>query len=165
MIRYSMSEILKTASEMPDKNSQVNWLRQQYRDAIGIVLRFALDPEIKFLLPDSDPPYQPCETNEAHGMLYTEARRLYLFVEGGNPNLPQLRRETIFVQLLEGVDKEDAKLLLAMKNKTLPYGITEDLIREAFPGLLPERVAPVATEPEPVQEKKTVTKKKAKEKA
>ena len=63
---------------------------------------------------------------------------MYLFVEGGNPSLKQLRRESLFVQLLETVSADDAKLLLAIKDKYLPYpGVTPDIIKEAFPGLLP----------------------------
>jgi len=75
---------------------------------------------------------------DQHHRLFTEARKLYLFVEGGSPNLKQLRRETLFVELLETVDPEDAKLLLAIKDKTLPYpGVTLDIVNQAFPGLIP----------------------------
>lgn len=61
-----------------------------------------------------------------------------MFVEGGNPNLKPVRREFLFIQLLESIDSEDAKLLLAVKEKKLPFkGITEKTVRQAFPDLLP----------------------------
>jgi hypothetical protein len=74
-------------------------------------------------------------------MLYTEARRLYLFLKGGNPNLTSFRRETLYITLLETVHPDDAKLLLAIKEKKLPYkGLTLNFIKEALPGLIDEQV-------------------------
>jgi hypothetical protein len=73
-------------------------------------------------------------------MLYTEARRLYLFLKGGNPNLTPFRREMLFINLLETVHPNDAKLLLTVKEKKLPYkGLTLNLIKEAYPGLINEQ--------------------------
>ena len=69
-------------------------------------------------------------------MLYTEARRLYLFIEGGNPNLTQLKRESMFVDLLQSINPEDAKLLISIKDKKLPYkGLSSKTVLKAFPGL------------------------------
>ena len=60
-----------------------------------------------------------------------------MFLEGGNPNLKQAKREQIFIQMLETVSADDASLLLAMKNKKSPYkNITKSIINEAFPGLI-----------------------------
>jgi hypothetical protein len=62
---------------------------------------------------------------------------MYLFIEGGNDNLKPVRREYLFVQLLENVNKEDARLLISVKDKTIPYkGITKKLVEELYPGLL-----------------------------
>lgn len=59
------------------------------------------------------------------------------FIEGGNPNLKQVRREYLFVQFLENLDKDDAELILAVKDKKIPYkGITKKFIEEVYPGLL-----------------------------
>ena len=74
---------------------------------------------------------------DQQNILYSEYRRLYLFTKNGNPNLKQIRRESLFIELLESVDKDDAKLLLHMKDKNLPYpGVTKDIINKAFPGLI-----------------------------
>jgi hypothetical protein len=68
-----------------------------------------------------------------------ETRRLYLFLKGGNPNITKLRREALYIELLESVHPEDAKMLIAAKSKKLPYkGINAKLVKEAFPGLLTE---------------------------
>ena len=58
-------------------------------------------------------------------------------IEGPYPNLKQVKREQMFIELLENVAPADAKMLCAIKDKKLPFkGITEDMVREAFPGLL-----------------------------
>jgi hypothetical protein len=63
---------------------------------------------------------------------------MYLFVEGGNPNLSQLKREQIFIELLESVDPQDAELLVSVKDKKLPYkNINRNLIEKTYPGLIP----------------------------
>jgi hypothetical protein len=60
-----------------------------------------------------------------------------LFIEGGNPNLTPLKRESLFIGLIESIDPEDAKVLLAAKDKKLPVkGITSTIVNEAFPGLI-----------------------------
>jgi len=65
-------------------------------------------------------------------------RKLAYFVEGAYPNLKQVKREQMFIELLETVTPADAKMLLAMKEKKLPWkGITVDIVNEAFPGFIP----------------------------
>ncbi|NDB83826.1 MAG: hypothetical protein EB127_14045, partial [Alphaproteobacteria bacterium] len=62
------------------------------------------------------------------------------FLEGGNNDLTKLKREQLFIGLLESLDKEDAKLLCAVKDKKLPYkGITQQVVKDAFPGLIQEK--------------------------
>jgi hypothetical protein len=131
-----ISEIIEKAAELKTKKEKVDFLRQNDSSALRTVLKYTADPQIKFLLPDSDPPFKLSEAKESQGMLYSEARRLYLFVEGGNPNLTPFKREMLFVQLLEAVDPKDAQLLLQVKNKKLPKGLDKKLIQEAFEGLL-----------------------------
>jgi hypothetical protein len=60
-------------------------------------------------------------------------------MEGGNPNLNAIKREQIFIQMLESINADDAELLVAMKDKKSPYkNITKDIVVEAFPGLIQE---------------------------
>ena len=137
-MKLGISEILKKASTITDDAERVGYLRQNQSTTLHMIFRGAFDPGIKWVLPEGNPPYKPNDLVDQHHRLFTEARKLYLFVEGGSPNLKQLRRETLFVELLETVDPEDAKLLLAIKDKTLPYpGVTVDIVNQAFPGLLP----------------------------
>lgn len=138
-MKIGVAEILKKASEMKDEAARIQWLRQNNNVVLETVLRGAFDPTIKWLLPEGEPPYKPNDLVDQQHRMYSEVRKMYLFIEGGNPNLKQLRRESLFIELLETVDPEDAKLLLAIKDKKLPYpNITPELIRKAFPGILQE---------------------------
>lgn len=135
-MRLMISEILDKAAELKTRKERVDFLRKNDSSALRTILKYAADPNIKFLLPDSDPPFKASEAKESQGMLYSEARRLYLFVEGGNPNLSPFKREMLFIQLLEALDPMDAQLLLQVKNKKLPKGLDKKIIQEAFEGLL-----------------------------
>jgi hypothetical protein len=137
-MRLGIAEILSKASTITDDIERIGYLRQNQSTTLHMILRGAFDPTIKWALPSGVPPYKPNALVDQHHRLFTESRKLYLFVEGGSPNLKQLRRETLFVELLETVDPEDAKLLLKIKDKQLPYpGITLDIVKKAFPGLIP----------------------------
>lgn len=139
MMKLSVAEVLKRASDMKDENQQIQWLRQNNSVALESILRGAFDPAIKWQLPPGAPPYKPSDIVDQQHRLYTECRKLYLFIEGGNPNLKQIRREHLFIEMLEAIDPEDAKLLLAVKEKTMPYpNITLDLVRKAFPLIISE---------------------------
>jgi len=136
-MKLSVSEILKKASEIPNQDARVDWLRRYDSQALRYVLAGALDPKIKWLLPEGEPPYKPNDIVDQQHRLFTEARKFYLFIEGGNPNLKSLRREALFIELLESLDPADAKLLLAIKDKRMPYpGITTEVANLAFPGLI-----------------------------
>ena len=137
----AVSKILKEASEIKAKKERVAFLRSHHpNELMKLLLKYTYDPNIKFALPPGTPPFKESEVIDADGRLYTEMRRLYLFLEGGNPDLSALRRETLFIQLLESIDPDDAKLMIGVKDKKLPYkGITEAVVREAFPNLLPEK--------------------------
>lgn len=120
-MRKSISSILKTVSEGKTVSDKVALLQQLATEPVLIILKYAFDPSIKFILPEGAPPYKPCDFLDQEGRLYAELRRLYLFVEGGNPSLTKVKREYLFIQLLESIDKQDAEMLCAVKDKKLPY--------------------------------------------
>ena len=104
--------------------------------AFKAIFGLAYDQNIKWLLPEGEPPFRPTDVLDAEGRLLSELRRLYLFVEGGNPDLTKTRREFLFIQLLESVHPQDAKLLIAMKDRKLPFkGLTKKVAQQAFPDL------------------------------
>lgn len=139
-MRKSVAEILEEVAALKKREDKIAKLRENVSNVVMLkILQWAYDPRIKWQLPYGDVPYNPTKYLDQEGNLYNEARRLYLFVEGGNPNLNQVRREFLFIQLLETLSPKEAKLLEAVKDKKIPYkGITEKLIEEAFPGLINE---------------------------
>lgn len=138
-MRLSISEILEKASKLSKNQEKIEFLRQNYSQPLGMVVKYALDPNIKFVLPEGAPPYKPNDLTGQETRLYSEARKLYLFLDTCTKNLPKMRKEALFIEMLENVDPRDAKLLIDMKDKKLPYkGLTLKLIKEAFPGLIEE---------------------------
>lgn len=136
MARKAISWILDFTSKLPNDEEKIKCLRANENPAILTILRFAYDPNIKWLLPEGDAPYNPSTEQGNESYLYSDARKLYLFVEGGNSNLTQLRRESLFIDFLQNIHPEDAKLIVAVKDKKLPYkGLSSKLVLKAFPGL------------------------------
>jgi len=68
-----------------------------------------------------------------------EFKRFYNFIKGGNDSLAPLRRETMFIQILEGLHPIEAEILCLIKDKKLEtkYNkITKDLVSEAYPDII-----------------------------
>lgn len=135
-MKKSIYNILKECSEPKSVNERVQLLQRNGIPVVQQILKYAFDPSIEFDLPPGPPPYKPCEYLDQEGRLYSEARKLYLFVKGGNPSLTKFKREMLFIQFIEGIDKDDATLILAVKDKKTPFkGITSDVVKKAFPNL------------------------------
>lgn len=139
--RLGIAEIFSEISKIKDPQERQNALGScAGNQAIMQILHATFHPEVKFLLPDGAPPFTKLDKGvDAQGTLYREAKKLYIFIDGLAPEIHQLKRETLFVQMLEALDPDDADLLLGVKDKKMIYpGITYDLVAKTFPGLLPE---------------------------
>ena len=58
-----------------------------------------------------------------------------MFTKGGDSSLSNTKRETLFIQLLEGLSAEEADFLVTVVNKKINNkykGFTANLVREAF---------------------------------
>jgi hypothetical protein len=138
-MRVGVAEFLEKVSKLKKKEEKVAALKANDSFVLRTIMQGAFDPRVKWALPEGEPPYKPSELVDQENVLIHDARKLVHFVEGGNPGLKQLKREAMFVEMLETVTPADAKLLCAIKEKKLPWkGITPDIVKEAFPGLLPE---------------------------
>lgn len=137
MSKPSLSSILKSVAQQPTDNDKINMLRRNDSPAMRALVAHIFDPRIKFMLPEGDPPYQPSQF-DTQMRLYTEIRKLYIWVEGVGPQMPAVKREKLFIDLLEAVDPEDAKVLLSMKDKKSPYeGLNAEVVFAAYPELFP----------------------------
>lgn len=86
--------------------------------ALTLLFQSAFDPAKKFLLPEGNPPYKPdpAPIGMSMGILRQELKRFYVFCRA---DLPAIRREDLFIQLLEGVHPSEAELLLLVKDQNL----------------------------------------------
>ena len=66
-----------------------------------------------------------------------EYQKFFNFCKGGNDQLKSLRRETMFIQMLEGLHPLDAEILCLVKDKKLEekYKITKEIVSEAYPDI------------------------------
>lgn len=105
--------------------------------ALKILFEYAYLPEKKFDLPEGDPPYKPDDApiGMSPANLRMEMKRLYIFKR---EDLKPLRREQLFINLLESVHPDEAKLLLAVKEQKLNKlykKVTRKVVEEA--GFIP----------------------------
>ena len=111
--RLLISEILRKVSNAKTKKEKVDLLRKHNTPALRQLLIINFDDSIVSMMPEGDVPYTPNDApvGTDHTRLEQEYRGLYRFFKGGNDKLPSLRRESLFVQLLEGLSAEEAELL------------------------------------------------------
>ena len=137
-MHVGVAEFLERTSKLKKKQDKINALKFNDSYVIRSVLQGVFDPRVVWLLPEGEPPYSPCTLPDQQNMFVHQCRKLQYFVSGGAPNLKQSKRELLFTELLESIHPADAKMLVSIKDKKLPWpGITEDVVREAFPNLLP----------------------------
>ena len=130
-----MATIVAKIEAQTTKERQVDFLKLHSSYALKAVLGYGMDPGVKWLLPAGDPPYRPLfEAADQEGRFYVECKKLIYFVDSPEGReVKPLKREQLFIQVLESVDPRDAKLLLRMKNRQIK--IMPEAIAEAFPNL------------------------------
>src|SRR5210317_1347998 len=114
MATLSLAEIVNKTCELKTKEEKVEWLKKNNSLPLRDVMMLMFNKDLEFLIPNTAPPYTPSEYPDSQGMLYRETKKLKYFVKGYGDNVNQYRREQLFIQMLETVDKEDAKLLIQM---------------------------------------------------
>ena len=133
-----MNEIATKINNAKDKPRKLKVLKDNDSVALRQVLKGAFDPKIEWLLPKGED--IPFNKNDApigteHTMLQQEAKRLYLFTKGGDNTISQNKRETLFIQMLEGLSGGEAEFLVTVVNKKINNkykGFTANLVKEAF---------------------------------
>lgn len=132
-------EILDLVNEQRTKPKRVEILKEYANDALKALLIWNFDESVISLLPQGVVPYKENEVpvGTDHTSLRREYRQLYHFVKGGNDSLSSLRRETMFIQMLEGLHPKEAELLCLVKDKqlTTKYKIDRDVVSQAYPDI------------------------------
>ena len=149
-MRLYIPEILQQVADAKPEDRAGVLKKNAGKALLKEVLLLNFGPAV-FDLPAGKAPYKPSaqplgltETN-----LYAESRRMYLLVKN-HPrrpkNLKRIQIENIFIQMLEGIHVSEAEMLMVLKDKELAKtysGLTEEVVRAAFPDLLPQKQAEV----------------------
>ena len=78
------------------------------------------------------------DLTEGHTTIRKEFKRFYNFIKGGNDSLPALRKETMFIQMLEGLHPLEAEIICLVKDKNLQskYKITKEIVSKTYPDIV-----------------------------
>lgn len=121
-------EILNEINEDPAKI-------QDYKGdaALNLLFKHAFNPELKFELPEGRPPFKPdaAPIGMTPATFKQELRKLYVFCR---KDLPAIRRESLYVQLLEALHPSEAEVLIYAKDQNLTglyKNITHKLVYES----------------------------------
>ena len=137
-MKLLISEILQKAHNAKTKAEKIKILRDNESQALKSIFIINYDESIVSLLPDGAPPY---EKNEApagteHTVLEKEQRLLHHFFKGGS-KIPNMKRETMLIQMLEGLHPDEAEVVVLAKDKKLGkrYKVTKAAVSEAYPSI------------------------------
>ena len=110
----------KYLTEMLEEINADSSVLSKYKEngALRILFDYAYNPSLKMILPEGVPPYKEdaAPIGMSPGNLMMEVKKLYIFCRA---DLTPLRRESIFLQLLEGLHPTEAKLIIAVKDQDL----------------------------------------------
>lgn len=154
-MRLQINEVLdklKTFTGTGSTAKKVEWLQRNQSPTLLMVLRQSFDPSIRYRIPEGLPKnYKKVDVpvGYSYSTIFKETRKLnYLWLTEDSPggkksNLRQFQFEALFLEMLESLHPEEAAIVVAMKDKTLHrlYPITRDVVKKAFPNLLPEEPA------------------------
>ena len=151
-MKTTIPQIFDEVEKASNKETKIKVLRAYDHPILKGMLQINFDPNVKMDLPVGEPPFKkdtsiPAGYSETN--LFAEFRRMYIWLEP-NVNLNKFRKEQLFVQMLEGIHWTEAEAVCLAKDKKLQTkykSLKEELIREAFPGLLPEKKKVEAIKP------------------
>lgn len=131
-----ISEILQRVSSAKTKEEKIKILKNYDSPALRTVLIWNFDSKVESALPPGEVPYTPNDApiGTEHSRLIHEWKKFNHFVKGVS-DLPGLKRETMFIQLLESLHNSEAEVLCLLKDKQLhkKYRLTKAVVQEAFP--------------------------------
>ena len=137
-MRLLMHEVLQKVSNAKTKKEKIKLMQEYNTNALRMLFIINFDDSVVSLLPPGNVPYTPNEAPEGteHTILEKEARLLHHFFKGGS-NVSQVKREQMFVQMLEGLNKGEAEALVLAKDKKIGkrWKITKAAVTEAFPSI------------------------------
>jgi len=160
-------EILNLVSKQRSNAKKVEILKQYEHPSVKAVFIWNFDDTIISMLPPGEVPYSSVgeqnsfsgtlsgkindavskmnelgsaslgATDQGYSTIRKEYKMFYNFIKGGNDGLSSLRRETMFINILQGLHPLESEILCLVKDKKLQtkYKITKELVSEAYPDI------------------------------
>lgn len=129
-------EVLDKVRKARSKEQKISILRENETWALKDVLGGIYDDSISWILPGGTPPFKESREESVPSNLLRRHKDFKYFFKGGpGEKLNTVKREALFIGLLEGIHPQDAELVIKMINKEKLDGITKNVVIEAFPSL------------------------------
>ena len=137
-------ELLEAVDSERVKTKKLEILRTHGDDSFKMTMIWNFDESVISMLPEGNVPYQPVESgvqaNREMGLpqrttIRNSARNFYRFIKGGDDQMNKIKREGLFINILETLPPPEADILVLVKDKALntKYNITKELVAEAYP--------------------------------
>lgn len=147
-----ISEVLQRVSNAKNKDEKVKVLQEYKSPALTKILLCNFAKAVEFVFPEGKTPYTPTDrpVGIEHQVLFTEHRLLDKFIRktingvtyygdsgADKPRIPMLKKESLWIQLLEALHKDESSVMDLVKDKKLTtrYKITRQNVIDAFPEL------------------------------
>lgn len=160
-------EVLNLVSKQRTNAKKVEVLKKYEDQSLKTIFIWNFDESVISVLPPGDVPYSAVDkqttfkgtlsekitdavskmeelnsnslgaNDQGYSTIRKEYKMFYNFVKGGNDSLSSLRRETMFINILEGLHPLEAEILCLTKDKKLQtkYKITKELVSQAYPDI------------------------------
>ena len=137
VVRPLIHEILTMVNNAKDKPKKIKVLQKYDSEGLRMLIKSSFDPKIVWRLPKGDVPFMKNDAPEGtqHTRLEQEAKKLFHYIKGGNDRLNQMKCEQMFVQLLEGLQENEAEVVILAKDKILHQrfkGLSKQVVQESF---------------------------------
>ena len=136
MVATPLSEIVKSIESKKTVKQQAEAIKENDSAALKEIFVMSCCPVVEWQLPSGKPPYEALTKEQGidqEGRFYSEVKKLNLFVNTPEGlEISSMKREQVFIELLETLHPEDALLLLRMKEKNLK--IKKGALEEVYPG-------------------------------
>ena len=160
-------EVLQLTSKQRSKAKKVEVLKKHEHPSLKAVFIWNFDESVISLLPEGEVPYASVgeqgsftgtvsgnikdtvgmmdelgsnslgSQDQGRSSIRKEFKRFYNFIKGGNDSLSNLRRETMFINILQGLHPLDAEIVCLIKDKQLEtkYKISKEIVSQAYPDI------------------------------
>ena len=134
-MKKGIGEIIKEVKDAKSVGEKIRILQREDNRELRGLLELTYDNRLTWALPEGNPPYKPLDKSfDNQGMLYSEMRRMYIFLEG-KANVSQARREQLFIEILEQLDPDDAAVLVEAKDRKIK-GVSKNVVKQAYDDFL-----------------------------